>query len=45
MTIRMSPTPQSVTYSRLANVASCDAHTFFNNSIGFYSFDQDPQVQ
>ena len=36
---------RSVTYIWLANVASCDAQTFFNNSIDFCSFDQDPQVQ
>ena len=45
MTIRTPPTPQSVTYNWLANVASCDAQTFFSNSIDFYSFDQDPQIQ
>ena len=45
MTVRTSPTPQSVTYSWLANAAFCDAQTFFSNSIGFCSFGQDPQVQ
>ena len=42
MTTRMPPTPRSVTYSWLANVASCDAQTFFSNSIGFCSFGHDP---
>ena len=45
MTVCTPSTPRSMTYSWLANVASCDAHTFFNNVIGFCSFDQDPQVQ
>ena len=45
MIIRMLPMPRSMTYSWLANVASCDAHIFFSNGIGFSSFSQDPQVQ
>ena len=45
MIVRTPPMPQSVTYSGLANVASCDTQTFFSNSIGFCSFGQDPQVQ
>ena len=45
MTICTPPMPRSVTYSQLANEASCDAHTFFGNNIGFCSFGQDPQIQ
>ena len=45
MTVCTPPKPRFVTYGWLANVASCDAQTFFNNNIGFCSFGQDPQVQ
>ena len=38
MFVRTPPSPGSVGYSWLASVASCDAHTFFNNSVGFCSF-------